>query len=117
LRKPLKFALFAGLFSFTAVFAINFCATLFQCGCQFLWAAGADNCNINHATGPHCPWCTNGGAGFLVSVVPVFFVQGFLAFRNNAWDWKKRLLAGLAAFPVVAGILGGIVGWFQGYWN
>lgn len=117
MRKSLKTALFLGLFSFTAVFAINFCATIFQCGCQFIWAAGSDHCNIHHATGPHCPWCTHDGVGFLASMVPVFLTQAFFSFRNNDWSWKYRLSAGLAAFPIVGGILGAIVGWFQGYWS
>ena len=109
--------MYLGVFAFTAALAINFCATLFQCGCQSFWGGAATHCNINHATGPHCPWCTHGGAGFVASMVPVFFVQGWAVFRPGLWSWKTRLVIALASFPVVGGSLGGIVGWMQGYWN
>jgi hypothetical protein len=32
------------------------CNLLFRCGCGWL---GASRCNIHHAIGPHCPWCTD----------------------------------------------------------
>ena len=115
--KPLKLAMYLGVFAFTAVFAINFCATLFQCGCQTIWQASAAHCNVHHPAGPRCPWCTDGGMGFVVSMVPVFLAQGWAVFRTADWSWKTRLLIALGSFPVVGGILGGIVGWLHGYWN
>lgn len=117
MRKPLKAALFLGVFAFTAALAINFCNLVFQCGCQSIWAAADAHCNIHHKHGPHCPWCTHGGAGFVVSMVPVFIAQGWFTLRNNSWSWKQRLFASLAAFPLIGGVLGVIVGWSQGYWN
>lgn len=117
MRKPLKAALYLGVFVFTAIFAINFCATLFQCGCQGMFGLAATHCNINNHGARHCPWCTHGGVGFVVSMVPVFLVQAWVIFRSGDWGWKTRLLMALAAFPIVGGILGGIVGWLQGYWN
>jgi len=109
--------MYLGVFVFTAAFAINFCGTLFQCGCQSFWAGSAEHCNIHHRAGPHCPWCTHGGTGFVLSMVPVFLTQAWAVFRTADWSWKTRLVIALGSFPVVGGILGGIVGWLQGYWN
>jgi hypothetical protein len=117
LGRPLKAGLYLAVFAFTAALAINFCGTIFQCGCQSMWQASAAHCNIHNKTGPHCPWCTHGGIGFVVSMVPVFLVQAWIVFRNAAWNWQRRLAGALVAFPVVGGILGAIVGWLQGYWN
>lgn len=77
----------------------------------------AAHCNIHHQTGPHCPWCTHGGSGFVLSMVPVFGTQAWAVFRPGEWSWKRRLLIALAAFPVVGGVLGGITGLLQGYWS
>lgn len=115
--KPLKAAMYLGVFAFTAAFAINFCGMLFQCGCESPWFGAADHCNIHQPVGPHCPWCTHGGMGFVFSMVPVFVTQAWAVFRGGEWSWKTRLVIALASFPVVGGILGGIVGWIQGYWN
>ena len=109
--------MYLGVFVFTAAFAINFCATLFQCGCQSFWAGSADHCNIHHRVGPHCPWCTHGGMGFVGSMLPVFLVQAWAVFRTADWSCPTRLAVAIGSFPVVGGILGGIVGWWQGYWN
>ena len=117
MRKPLKIALYTAVFTFTALFAISFCGWLFGCGCQYLWGAGADHCNIKNHHGPHCPWCTHGGIGFVASMVPVFALQAWLIFRNASWSWVYRLFLALLSFPLVGGILGAIVGWLQGYWN
>lgn len=113
----LKFALFAAVFAVTCAFAVDFCNFVFSCGCQSMWLAGSDHCNIHHRTGPHCPWCTHGGAGFVISFVPVFFTQGWVVFRQGGGGWKSRLLIALGAFPVIAGGVGALVGWVQGYWN
>ncbi|MBL8238546.1 MAG: hypothetical protein JNM66_14065 [Bryobacterales bacterium] len=115
--KPLKFGLYLAVFAFTAMTAINFCGTIFHCGCQSMWSAGSEHCNIKHHAGPHCPWCTHGGIGFVVSMVPVFVAQAWAVFRTADWGWKTRLILALGAYPIVGGILGGIVGWLQGYWN
>ena len=109
--------MYLGIFAVTAALSINFCAMLFQCGCQSFWAGADAHCNIKNHVGPHCPWCTHGGTGFVVSMVPVFFAQGWAVFRIADWSWKTRLLIALGSFPLIGGILGGVVGWLQGYWN
>lgn len=115
--KPLKALLYLGVFAGTALLAIDFCGWFFQCGCQSVWLGSADHCNIHNRVGHHCPWCTHGGTGFVVSMVPVFAVQAWAIFRSADWGWRTRLFLAIAAFPAVGGILGGIVGWLQGYWN
>lgn len=117
MRSPVKWALFLSVFALTAATSINFCATLFGCGCQGFLGAVADHCNIHNRVGPHCPWCTHGGAGFVVGMVPVFITQGWIVWRNNAWTLQIRALAALAAYPLLGGALGFLVGWLQGYWN
>jgi hypothetical protein len=51
-RKNLAFAVVALL---AAASAHPICNLLFRCGCGWFTAAA---CNVHHATGPHCPWCT-----------------------------------------------------------
>jgi len=117
LGKPLKLAVYLGVFAFTALTAIQFCGWIFGCGCHAMWLDGAAHCNIHHKTGPHCPWCTHGGAGFVISMVPVFGAQAWAVFRAGDWGWKTRLGLALVSYPLVGGILGAIVAWVQGYWN
>jgi hypothetical protein len=101
----------------SAAFSINFCATLFQCGCDFFWTTSDAHCNIHHRTGPHCPWCAHGGAGFLISMLPVFVTQGWIVLRRKDWPLAWRIVLALISFPLLAGAIGLIVGWLQGYWN
>ena len=49
---------------FTAVFITPYCGLLFRCGCLQLWAGAARYCNIHHAMGAHCPFCSHGNLGF-----------------------------------------------------
>ena len=45
-------ALAAGfLCAFDIVFHNRYCGLLFQCGCTWIWAGGADNCNVHGKTG------------------------------------------------------------------
>lgn len=39
------------------------CNLLFSCGCNF---TGAFHCNIHHAAGPMCPWCSHGNSVFVL---------------------------------------------------
>ena len=61
MSKTVSLGIFLIAAAVTSIFFINFCATVFQCGCQSLWGAAAKMCNIHHARmhgGKGCPWCT-----------------------------------------------------------
>jgi len=107
----LIFAFSAGV---TSLLFINFCATVFHCGCHSLWAGAADMCNIHAEGSRHCPWCAQNPAyAYAAMVVP----QAFISFWPVKWSPRKRLTAALAAFPVFGGIAAVIYGWTSGYWK
>jgi hypothetical protein len=95
------------------VFFINFCASVFRCGCRALWAGADAACNI-HAAGPHhCPWCAhNPSWAYLAMIVP----QALISFWPSQHAWRLRLLAALVAFPFFGGIAAIIYGTASGYW-
>lgn len=101
----------------TSVFFIDLCDLLYQCGCDHLWAARDAHCNVHMPGAKHCPWCSIGmsGAGmvWLGMVVP----QSILSFAPARWSVMKRLLASLAAFPVIGGIEALAIGLAMGYWS
>ena len=110
-QKGLIFVASAG---FTSLFFINFCATVFHCGCHALWAGAADACNIHMEATHHCPWCTqNPSYAFAAMLIP----QALISFWVTPWPWWKRLAVALAAFPVFGGAAALLYGWKTGYWN
>lgn len=112
-----RWLLFGLAFGLTATFAIQFCGLLFGCGCGPLWAQAATHCNIHQHGAKHCPWCVQGGWGFVVSMVPVFTTQAWTAFTRRPFGLFLRAALSLLAVPVVGGILGALVATYQGYWN
>lgn len=113
-RLAIKVLILTVGIAFTAVFSINWCHMIYQCGCTFYWAGGAAQCNIHHATGPHCPWCsdaTYGGIAFAFTLV----VQTFVAFWPGTVYWRNLLLT-LLASPLAAAVAGVGIGIHAGYW-
>jgi hypothetical protein len=110
-------AIFAVAATVTSVFYINFCGTVFQCGCQSLWSTAALHCNIHAPAGKHCPWCSFGRAGYAAVYGPMLASQALLSFVPRRWGWLERLTAALAAFPTVGGVLAVLFGLLVGYWN
>ena len=107
----LIFALSAGV---TSLLFINFCATVFHCGCHSLWAGAADMCNIHREGARHCPWCARNPAyAYAAMVIP----QALVSFWSVPWSWSKRLAVALAAFPVFGGIAAVVYGFTSGYWK
>jgi hypothetical protein len=103
----------------TSIFFINFCATVFQCGCQSLWGEAAQFCNIHHARahgGKGCPWCTFGNTGYAAVYGSMLAAQAGCAFLTRL-DWPYRLAVTLAAFPLTGAILALVLGIMTGYWN
>jgi len=103
----------------TSLFFIQFCATIFQCGCQALWGDADRYCNIHAAHGRHCPWCSFGYTGYALVYGSMIAAQAVCAFlpARWGWGWMSRLAVCLAAFPVVGTVLAVSLGLYTGYWN
>jgi hypothetical protein len=72
------------------------CNLLFRCGCG-VWSAA--HCNVHHAVGPRCPWCT----------APWHFaaaVAGWLA-ATVLGIWLARRRFGRRTATTLAGAFGG----------
>jgi hypothetical protein len=103
--------------AFTCLFFIDLCNLIYQCRCDHLWAAQAAHCNIHGAHGRRCPWCQMPLESVGLVILGIVTPQALLAFRPAAWPWWKRLLASLAAFPVIGTAHGLLIGWLYGYWR
>lgn len=112
-KRGLVFAVAATI---TCLFLVDFCGWIFGCGCQSFWKAFDKYCNI-HSGPKHCPWCTHGGMGFLVSGLFVMGTQALVAFKGFGYSLLVRFALCLAAFPTIGGITAWIVGTLQGYWS
>jgi hypothetical protein len=103
----------------TSIFYINFCATVFQCGCQSLWGMADKFCNIHHTQahgGKGCPWCSFGYIGYAGVYGTILTAQAACAFLPR-WIWEVRLAGALLAFPLVGGVLALALGMLTGYWS
>ena len=112
-------AIFAVAATVTSIFFINFCATIFQCGCQSLFGLAAANCNIHAAHGRHCPWCVYGQTGYSIVYGSMLVAQGLVAsgLLFPGWGWMARLCGSLIAFPAVGLVLALAFGLQTGYWH
>lgn len=117
-RQALTFALAA---VGAGVLFVDVCGLIFDCGCTSVWAGGAALCNVNHASGPHCPWCVHPLAGatamggvLLAQAGLIYGPLPFLAASVGLWG---RLIAALLAFPLVAAVFGTVQGNWYGYWG
>lgn len=119
MSKWVSFGIFLVAAAVTSLFFINFCATVFQCGCQSLWGPAAKFCNIHHAHahgGKGCPWCSFGNAGYAAVYGTMLAAQAGCAFMPRL-IWQVRLVAALLAFPLTGGILAVVLGMWTGYWS
>ena len=111
-------ALFVAAAGVTSVFFIDICNLIYRCGCQSLWAGAAQHCNIHHAAGPHCPWCSVGLAGAGAIYVAILAAQAaallLLPARTSV---AIRLAAALLTFPAAAAGVGLAMGIWMGYWR
>lgn len=112
----------------TAVFWLQLCDLVYDCGCHGFWAGAADHCNVHTepAGSPHrCPWCVSplaGGASFLGTAA--WFALTLLP------RWPQRLVRGTAGVQLLVRIgtagfgipafvfgVGWISGALMGYWG
>ena len=101
----------------TSVFFINFCATIFQCGCASLWSGADSHCNIHSNDGHHCPWCAHGRAASVIPYIVIIAAQAFLALSRYRMPIFVRLALTTAAFPVAGALLAMAAGLASGYWR
>lgn len=109
--------LFAATTVFSAVFLIDFCGLIYQCGCRSLWAGAARHCNVHTAGAPDCPWCSIGMSGSLAILLSIVASQFLVVFGLPRLGTRTRVLLAFAAFPISGGILAVLVGLWKGYWN
>ena len=100
----------------SALFFINLCGTIYQCGCVWMWAGAADHCNIHAAHGRHCPICVLGNAAYTRILLPILAVQAGFSFLPR-WVWQLRLFWSVVAFPATFFPLAFVLGLLRGYWN
>src|SRR6185436_20351977 len=96
-RSPVtkKTAVFLVSAAVTWTFVINFCALIYACGCQSLWAGAAEHCNIHMAESHHCPWCSIGTSGFNAVQYGIIAVQAVVSFGPYRSNILARLLFSL----------------------
>jgi hypothetical protein len=112
-----KILIFTAAAIVTSLLFINFCALVYQCGCESLWAGAADRCNIHDAHSRHCPWCSIGTAGAGTVYAAILAAQAGVVFFWPGVAWLPRAILTLLAFPVTGGILALVLGWVKGYWQ
>ena len=100
-----------------AVFFVDFCALVFQCGCRSLWNGISTYCNIHAASGPHCPWCEHPLAGGGVAFGVTLLAQWAAFFLPKNVSLGKRCLLAVIAFPLAAAIVALVQGLVWGYWR
>jgi len=108
---------FGAAAAITSVFFINFCATVFQCGCAGLWSAADAHCNIHTAGVPHCPWCAQGRVASVLPYAVILAVQAAISFSRYRMPAGVRLVSSVAAFPLAGGLLAVAAGLWTGYWR
>jgi hypothetical protein len=101
----------------TSVFFINFCATIFRCGCASLWSGADAHCNIHMAGSRHCPWCAQGALASTVPWALIVAVQAAISFWPRPLHSGVRLASALAAFPLTGAIVAVAYGLYSGYWR
>ena|SRR5688572_4776211 len=101
----------------TSVFFINFCATVFRCGCASLWNGADAHCNV-HLAGLHrCPWCVHGLIASAIPYLLIIAAQAAVSFWPKAMPPTVRLASAAAAFPIVGVLVALLYGLATGYWN
>ncbi len=88
------------------------CNWLFRCGCGWFTAAA---CNVHHATGPHCPWCTTRWA-FPV-VIATWLIAAAISIRivERKQSLPLSVLAGALGACTAMLASGAVSAWISGY--
>jgi hypothetical protein len=111
-----RWAPFAISFTVTCVFFINFCAWIFQCGCQSLWAGADALCNVHLSSEHRCPWCAHGIMGYAVVMTAVSIPQLAVSTLMRS-HWLTRAALGLTLGAISGALMALAFGWMDGYWR
>ena len=112
-----KALVFAAAVAVSAVFFVDVCGLVYQCGCRPLWAGAAAHCNIHDPVSRHCPWCSFGAAGGAAVYAAVAGAQGLAVYLPRDIGLLARFGYAIAAFLAAAGLLGAGLGIATGYWR
>ncbi len=108
-RPLLQFvAVFSAVLATTLATFLPTCNLLFSCGCTF---SGSSHCNIHHAAGPMCPWCSHGNAPFLIGYAVTLLGAGVCILASLRFPSARcRLIvafaAGIAGYAVTLSLAG-----------
>ncbi len=117
LRKlAIRAAVLAPLVAVAAAFFLNVCHVIYDCGCVSIWNGGAAFCNIQTPGPPDCPFCAQPNVAY-GALYGTFLVQGVLMLAPGSLGLGVRALLGLAAFPLIVGVTGIVLGLQVGYWS
>jgi len=106
---------FAVSFPVTCLFFINICDAIFGCGCRSLWAGADAMCNVHLSSGPHCPFCSRGVAGYAAIMTLVTAPQLAVSLWGR-WSTTARIIVCLLLFPAAMLAVGLAAGAYDRYW-
>ena len=112
-----KLLIFGAAAAITSVFFINFCATVFHCGCAGLWTGADAQCNIHMPGVRHCPWCSGGRVASIIPYAVILVAQAAVSFSPSRMAAGVRLIGAAAAFPIVGGVAAMAAGLLARYWR
>ena len=107
---------FGSVAAVAALFFLDVCHLIYDCGCVSLWNGGAAFCNIQTAGPPDCPFCARPNVAY-GALYGTFLVQAVAVFAPGSRGIGARALFGLLAFPLVVGAVGVLLGLQAGYWT
>ena len=102
-KRGLIFLVVAG---FAMAMFKPFCNALFHCGCEGLWAAGGQYCNVHTKGVPHCPFCATGNWGKSLPTAAILISQALVVFVPKKLSSLSRIGLGIFAFLVVGIAIG-----------
>ncbi|HVS14122.1 MAG TPA: hypothetical protein VMV46_09370 [Thermoanaerobaculia bacterium] len=105
-------AVCAGL---AALFFLDLCDLIFDCGCRSLWAGAADHCNVHDPTTPSCPWCVTGRWGTWLPLGVIWAGQAAALLWPGRLSLPWRVALAAVAFFALGGAVGLGFGLATGY--
>ncbi len=124
MRSPLRSLVgpalaFIAVSAIGALFFLDLCDLIYDCGCASWWAGGASHCNIQTPGPPDCPFCAHPTASAAACFLGIGAQAGIILRRFSAGPrvLLRRALLALAAFALVIAAAGGVLGVAVSYWG